>query len=64
MLQQAIESIKGKVVWRTRYDNFIGGAWVPPKGGEYFTNTSPITGKPVAEIARSRAEDVELALDA
>ena len=64
MLQQAIESIKGKVVWRTRYDNFIGGAWVPPKGGEYFVNTSPITGKPIAEIARSRAEDIELALDA
>ena len=64
MLHQAIESIKGKVVWRTRYDNFIGGTWAPPKGGEYFTNISPITGKPVAEIARSRADDIELALDA
>ena len=64
MLQQAIDAIKGKVVWRSRYDNFIGGAWVAPKGGEYFTNISPITGKPIAEIARSRAADIELALDA
>ncbi len=64
MLQQAIDSIKAKVVWRTRYDNFIGGEWVAPKGGEYFANISPITGKPVAEIARGQAADIELALDA
>ena len=55
---------KAKIVWRTRYDNFIGGGWVPPKGGEYFINISPITGKPIAEIARGRAADIELALDA
>jgi aldehyde dehydrogenase len=64
MLQQAIDKIKGKVVWRARYDNFIGGSWVPPSGGQYFINNSPITGKPVAEIARSQAADIELALDA
>ena len=50
MLQGAINAIQAKVVWRTRYDNFIGGGWVPPMGGEYFTNISPITGKPIAEI--------------
>ena len=64
MLQQAIDAIRGKVVWRTRYDNFIGGGWVPPMGGEYFTNISPITGKPIAEIARGREADIHLALDA
>ena len=64
MLQQAIDTIKGKVVWRSRYENFIGGAWVPPAGGEYFVNLSPITGKPVCEIARGQAADIELALDA
>ena len=64
MLQQAIDAIKGKVVWRARYDNFIGGGWVPPMGGEYFTNISPITGKPIAEIARGRIADIHLALDA
>ncbi len=64
MLQQAIDTIKGKVVWRSRYENFIGGNWVPPVGGEYFVNISPITGKPIAEIARGQAADIELALDA
>ena len=47
-----------------KYDNFIGGRWVAPKGGRYFDNTSPITGKPVGKIARSQAEDIEAALDA
>jgi len=64
MLQQAIETIKGKVIWRSRYENFIGGNWVPPVAGEYFINISPITGKPIAEIARGQAADIELALDA
>ncbi len=64
MLQQAIDTLKGKVVWRERYDNFIGGGWAPPLGGQYFTNISPITGKPIAEIARGQAADIHLALDA
>jgi aldehyde dehydrogenase len=49
---------------RKRYDNFIGGAWRAPLGGRYFTDTSPVDQKPLAEVARSGAEDVELALDA
>ena len=47
-----------------RYDNFIGGKWVAPKSGKYFTNTTPITGAEIGEIARSGAEDIEAALDA
>ena len=35
-----------------------------PVKGQYFTNPTPITGKPLCEIARSTAEDIELALDA
>jgi aldehyde dehydrogenase len=50
--------------FKRRYDNFIGGAFVPPVGGEYFTNVSPVVGQPFTEIARSTAADVELALDA
>ncbi|TCM17875.1 aldehyde dehydrogenase [Novosphingobium sp. PhB165] len=46
------------------YDNFIGGAWVPPVAGRYFDNVSPITGKPVCRVARSDSDDIELALDA
>ncbi|MBN9669146.1 aldehyde dehydrogenase [Roseibium aggregatum] len=47
-----------------RYDNFIGGKFVAPVNGRYFTNITPITGAAVGEVARSDGADVELALDA
>jgi aldehyde dehydrogenase len=46
------------------YDNFIGGKFVAPVQGRYFSNPSPITGQHLCDVARSTAEDVELALDA
>ena len=49
---------------RTRYDNFIGGAWKAPAKGRYFTDKSPIDGSTLCEVARSDADDVERALDA
>src|SRR5512135_2742751 len=64
MLHQVIETLNARVALRSRYDNFIGGKWVAPVAGAYFDNISPITGKPVCQIARSQAADVELALDA
>jgi aldehyde dehydrogenase len=64
MLHQVIETLNARAALRPRYDNFIGGAWVAPVDGKYFDNISPITGKPVCQIARSQAADVELALDA
>ncbi|MEI8084065.1 MAG: aldehyde dehydrogenase family protein, partial [Actinomycetes bacterium] len=55
----------GSVVsYESRYDNWIGGKRVPPVKGQYFENVSPVNGKPFCEIARSTAEDIELALDA
>ncbi|TIP53229.1 MAG: aldehyde dehydrogenase family protein [Mesorhizobium sp.] len=53
-----------KVPFAKRYDNFIGGRWVAPHAGKYFDNISPVTGRPLCEIARSDAQDVEAALDA
>jgi len=50
--------------FKKRYDNFIGGKFVPPVKGEYFPNVSPLIGQPFTEVARSSAEDVEKALDA
>jgi aldehyde dehydrogenase len=47
-----------------RYGNYIGGEFVPPSKGVYFENISPVTGRWFTEIARSTAEDVDLALDA
>jgi aldehyde dehydrogenase len=52
------------VSFASRYDNVIGGAYVPPVKGQYFENISPVTGEVFCEVARSTAEDVELALDA
>ena len=63
MIQQALNELSKQIRIRPRYDNFIGGQWVPPVKGQYFTNPTPITGKPLCEIARSTAEDIELALD-
>jgi len=50
--------------FKQRYDNYIGGKFVPPVKGVYFPNITPITGQPFCEVARSGAEDIELALDA
>jgi len=50
--------------FKARYGNFIGGQWVEPTAGRYFENTTPITGKPICEIARSDKDDIEKALDA
>jgi aldehyde dehydrogenase len=53
-----------KAPFKARYGNFIGGAWVDAASGATFTNTSPVNGQPICEIARSSAVDVEKALDA
>src|SRR3954462_4827457 len=50
--------------FKQRYDNYIGGKFVAPVKGEYFGNITPITGLVFCEVARSTAEDIELALDA
>jgi len=47
-----------------RYDNYIGGQWVPPTTGSYRENVTPSTGEPFCEVAYSATADVELALDA
>ncbi|MBE0149158.1 aldehyde dehydrogenase family protein [Serratia sp. PL7] len=49
---------------KKRYDNFIGGSWVAPVQGEYYTNLTPITGQTLCEVASSSFQDIELALDA
>ena len=53
-----------KVSFKPRYENYIGGQWVPPTKGEYFENPSPVTGEVFTEVARSTSEDIEKALDA
>jgi aldehyde dehydrogenase len=63
----SLDLLKGmgvKIPYKAKYDNFIGGKWVAPVGGEYFDVITPITGLPYTKAARSGAADVELALDA
>jgi len=52
------------VTVESRYGNYIGGEWVAPSKGEYFENLSPVTGQAFTEVARSTAQDIDLALDA
>ena len=54
----------GPVELKSRYENFIGGHWVPPVHGDYADNLTPATGEAFTEVPRSTVEDVELALDA
>jgi aldehyde dehydrogenase len=49
---------------KSSYGNYIGGKFVPPTTGRFFTSHSPINQDPICEFARSGAADVELALDA
>src|SRR5512147_2684426 len=64
MLQEALESVSSKIRMRSRYDNFIGGEWVAPVDDQYFANPTPISGEKLCEVARSKAADIDRALDA
>ncbi|HEX3258305.1 MAG TPA: aldehyde dehydrogenase family protein [Pseudonocardia sp.] len=65
MTKYASPGTDGSVVsFKPRYENFIGGEYVPPAKGRYFENSTPVTGETFTEVARSTAEDVEKALDA
>ncbi|MBE0497136.1 MAG: aldehyde dehydrogenase family protein, partial [Campylobacterales bacterium] len=53
-----------KPTYKPRYENFIGGEWVPPVNGEYFDNLSPVDGELLTKIPRSTTADVDLAVAA
>ncbi|EPN21677.1 aldehyde dehydrogenase family protein, partial [Pseudomonas syringae pv. actinidiae ICMP 18804] len=64
-MRYAHPGTEGAIVnFKERYGNYIGGEFVAPVKGQYFTNTSPVNGKPIAEFPRSTAEDIDKALDA
>jgi aldehyde dehydrogenase len=64
MVSKILKDVAQHIAIRPQYDNFIGGKWVAPVQGRYFDNVSPVNGQVVCTVARSTAEDIELALDA
>ncbi|ATR85703.1 aldehyde dehydrogenase [Pseudomonas sp. HLS-6] len=52
------------VSFKPRYGNYIGGEFVAPLSGQYFSNSSPVNGQLIAEFPRSNAADIDRALDA
>ena len=64
MVDKVLSEVAKEIAIRSHYDNWIGGKWVPAVRGQHFDNVSPINGRVICTVARSTAEDVELALDA
>ena len=64
----APEDPKEAVAWlerhHRRFEEFIGGAWVAPRSGQYQTASDPSTGEALAEVARGNADDVNAAVEA
>jgi aldehyde dehydrogenase len=52
------------ITFKSQYQNYIGGEWVAPVGGQYFDNVSPVNGAVFCQIPRSDQRDIDLALDA
>ena len=64
-MRYAHPGTEGAIVsFKAKYGNYIGGEFVAPVDGNYFSNTSPVNGKPIADFPRSTAKDIDKALDA
>ncbi|WP_281985370.1 acetaldehyde dehydrogenase ExaC [Azonexus hydrophilus] len=64
MIYAAPGAAGAKIAYKAKYDNFINGQWTAPVKGQYFDVVTPVNGKVYTQVARSSAEDIELALDA
>jgi len=53
-----------KPIFKTQYENYIGGEWIAPIDGEYFENNSPIDASLITRIPRSNSKDIDLAVEA
>jgi aldehyde dehydrogenase (NAD+) len=47
-----------------RYGIFVGGEWLEPRSGDWYTTIDPATEEPIAQAAQAGPEDVELAVAA
>ncbi len=61
---KGVTMVYARPQFKNRYDNYIGGRWVPPVDGNYFEDISPVDGQPLAMVAQSNKKDVDLAVEA
>lgn len=53
-----------KPTFDKQYNNYVGGQWTAPIGGQYFDDISSIDGSVIAQVARSDEQDIEEAIAA
>ncbi len=58
----APESVKAPI--REQYDLFIGGRWIPSKGGKRFPTINPATEETLSRVVDASATDVDRAVEA
>ena len=58
-----MSNIAQRPEFKAKYDNYIGGKFVAPIGGQYFDVVSPIDGKVFTRAAHSTKVDIDLAVD-
>ena len=58
-----MSTIAKRPEFKEKYNNYIGGAFVPPIHGNYFDVVSPIDGEVFTQAAHSTKEDLEVAVD-
>ncbi|MFV8327083.1 aldehyde dehydrogenase family protein [Flavobacterium sp. ZS1P14] len=58
-----MDNIAKRPEFKATYDNYIGGKFVAPIGGQYFDVVSPIDGKVFTRAAHSTKVDIDLAVD-
>ena len=58
-----MDNVVKRPEFKAKYDNYIGGNFVAPIGGQYFDVVSPIDGKVFTRAAHSTKVDIDLAVD-
>ncbi len=53
-----------KPTFDKQYENYIGGQWLAPVGGQYFDDISSVDGSVIAKVARSDEQDINRAIAA
>lgn len=58
-----MDNVVQRPEFKAKYDNYIGGKFVAPIGGQYFDVVTPVDGKVYTKAAHSTKADVDLAVD-